>query len=472
MGKIPDDFCGYLSLGEDTFSYYIAGGIVTLLPAYDEPARQYDAFRRVQSRVTASSEFLYGSDGNTSIAMLRNGDIQTGFFGINMSARFATPLIVKAAGNAVGYFNMLTERWDKFHAITFVGGNINALYDPQIAVEQPDYNELQGLDGARTIQLRSWNSYTKEISFVVKDNPVTLTISISQVREHSDNERMNKYSLGELSSFIRLSFENSQDLDKIEHYYMIARSLVAILTRQNNISFDEIYLSQRNEQNLYFKSADCKLYDYYENYSIKQWHQTIQILSIFERLPRLIEMIDTGKANVLLDVLPDDNKEVNRISITNVQDLCTALEVAYDWEYADEKREKDKLIDELKKDIKITIKEFCNQHKNEIDVNNETTISSSFQYLSYTLATRIYALYCENKEIIDAVTERRSLSPIDENAILSFTRLRNKKVHDGMIEWGNSAQVYPSLLALLYSCLLKHIGIPYDRVNAIIQSIF
>lgn len=253
---------------------------------------------------------------------------------------------------------------------------------------------------------------------------------------------------------------------------MIARSLVAILTRQNNISFDEIYLSQRNEQNLYFKSADCKLYDYYENYSIKQWHQTIQILSIFERLPRLIEMIDTGKANVLLDVLPDDNKEVNRISITNVQDLCTALEVAYDWEYADEKREKDKLIDELKKDIKITIKEFCNQHKNEIDVNNETTISSSFQYLSYTLATRIYVLYCENKEIIDAVTERRSLSPIDENAILSFTRLRNKKVHDGMIEWGNSAQVYPSLLALLYSCLLKHIGIPYDRVNAIIQSIF
>ncbi len=48
-----------------------------------------------------------------------------------MAARFATPLIVKAAGNADGYIKMLTDRWDKFHAITFVGGNINALYDPQ-----------------------------------------------------------------------------------------------------------------------------------------------------------------------------------------------------------------------------------------------------------------------------------------------------------------------------------------------------
>ena len=472
MGKIPDSFCGYLSMGEDTFSYFITDGVLTLLPAYDKPTRQNDAFRRLQSGITASSEFLYGSDGNTSIAIMRNGEIQKGLLGTNMSARFATPLIVKAEGNAVGYFNMLTDRWDKFHAITFVGGNINALYDPQVALEQPDYKELHGLDGARTIRLRPWDSFTKVVSVVVKGKPVTLTLSVSQVKEHSVNERMSKYSLGELSSFIRFSFESSQDFDSIAHYYMITRSLVAVLTRQNNISFDEIYLSQRNDQNRYFKSAACKLYDHYENYSVKKWHQTIQILSIFEHLPSLIEVIDSGKANALLAVLPDDNRNVNRITITNVQDLCTALEVAYDWKYADEKREKDKLIEELKKQIKKTIKEFCNQHQNEIDVNNETTISSSFQYLNYTLVKRIYELYCENKEIIDAVTARKLLPPIDENTILSFTKLRNKKVHNGMIEWGNSAQVYPSLLALLYSCLLKRIGIPYNRVNIIIQSVF
>ena len=44
---------------------------------------------------------------------------------------------------------------------------------------------------------------------------------------------------------------------------------------------------------------------------------------------------------------------------------------------------------------------------------------------------------------------------------MSFTRLRNKKVHDGMIEWGNSAQVYPSLLALLYSCLKGRVSMNY-----------
>lgn len=47
---------------------------------------------------------------------------------------------------------MLTEDWCKFHAITFCGGNINALYTPGIAIEQPDVSELLKYDGARTIK--------------------------------------------------------------------------------------------------------------------------------------------------------------------------------------------------------------------------------------------------------------------------------------------------------------------------------
>ena len=68
------------------------------------------------------------------------------------------------------------------------------------------------------------------------------------------------------------------------------------------------------------------------------------------------------------------------------------------------KREKDALIQELKKNIKNTIAEFTKVH-NEIDVNKETTMSSAFQYLDYTLKQRILTLYNENSDIVDKLCQ-------------------------------------------------------------------
>ena len=77
----------------------------------------------------------------------------------------------------------------------------------------------------------------------------------------------------------------------------------------------------------------------------------IPIFSIFDYIPNLIEGIVNGKADTLLELLPENNEMVSRISIKNVQDLCTALEVTY---HLDDKRsrEKDVLIEEIKKNIK------------------------------------------------------------------------------------------------------------------------
>lgn len=129
-------------------------------------------------------------------------------------------------------------------------------------------------------------------------------------------------------------------LTDYQKYYIIARKIVAILTSQNNICFEEVYLSQRNSEQKYFKTGICKIFDSYENYSIRQWHKVIPIFSVFDYIPNLIDGIVNGKVNSLLELLPEDNKMVNRISIKNVQDLCTALEVSYQL---DDKRKRDQL---------------------------------------------------------------------------------------------------------------------------------
>lgn len=74
-------------------------------------------------------------------------------------------------------------------------------------------------------------------------------------------------------------------------------------------------------------------------------------------IPNLIEGIVNSKADSLLELLPENNKMISRISIKNVQDLCTALEVAYHLEDK-RSRKKDVLIEELKKNIKKMIADF------------------------------------------------------------------------------------------------------------------
>ena len=102
-------------------------------------------------------------------------------------------------------------------------------------------------------------------------------------------------------------------------------------------------------------------------------------------------------------------------------------------------QEKDALIEELKKNIKNTIAEFTKAH-NEIDVNKETTMSSAFQYLDYTLKQKILTLYNENSDIVDEIVSKYSLPSVNENSIASFVKLRNNKTHSGTVEWGGKCK--------------------------------
>lgn len=467
MTKINDNFCGYLDLGEDTFAYNVSNHIVTLLPAESNRVKRNDILDRIRSYNTETSEYLFGEESNTQIAMLRNGKFSIDTFGLNTSIRFGTPIIVKSSGNSANFYNMLTQGWNHFHSITFCGGNINALINPQMAVERMKFDEYQN-DGARHIKIRPWNDYTRSVDCNLDGEIVSLTISVSQTGEVNNPKNMDAYSLGELNSFIRLSFENIQNFDKIAKYYGIIKSLVALLTMRNNVFF-EVYLSQRNHGNQYFKTGICKIFEQYENFSTRKHQNVIPIYKIFDYIPTLISKIASNEVEPLLALLPEDNRRVNIISITNIQDLCTALEVSYNW--SKRSKEKDNLIEELKKNIKKTIEEFTEKH-NEVDVYNETTISSAFQYLDYTLKEKILTLYNENCKVVDAIIEKRSLPKLNENSVGSFVKLRNAKTHYGSIEWGDNANLYTALLALVYACLFKYSDMPNEIIESVLIQIF
>ena len=467
MKSIKDDFCGYLEIENNKYTYNISNDLVTVLPAQSESRRIYESFNCLMTHNTDAPEYFYGEDDNTKIAILCKGKFVTSPIGISVSAKFRTPIIVKSSGNADGFCNRLTAPWNKFHAITFYGGSINTIYDPVAAIEPMSYPEY--FDGIKEINLRSWNDYSYETFFQIEDKEITLILSIG-LKNKKGSENNGSCNLGELDSYIRFSFADEQGFEEIEKYYVIARKMVAILTQQNNVFFEEVYLSQRDSENKLFKTAMCKIFSPYENYSLKRKHKVIQMLSVFKSIPELVNGIVDGKADTLFELLPEDNRWVNRISIKNVQDLCTALEVAYNLDN-NRKREKDELIKELKNTIKDTLTKFKDDHE-EIDVNKETTINSAFKYLDFTLKQKILTLYNENKNLADKIVSKYTLPEINEDSTASFVKLRDVKTHSGRVELDETARLYYPLFAIVYACFLRYVGVSDEQIESILLQVF
>lgn len=467
MLKIDDNFCGYLNIEDDKFAFNISESLVTLLPAESDHKKIQEVLSHMRSRNTDDSEFIFGYDGNSIIALERKTKFTMDSLHLSPAIKFRTPIIIKAAGNTYNFTRQLTATWDHFHTITFWGGNINAIFPPAIARKFTSPERKSNVEGTIAIELHPSSYYTRSAEIEIDGTRATFTVSLFQT-EGTSEEHMNAYNIGELSASIRLSFEGAQHFDKIERYYQIVHSLIAFLTAQNNIVFD-VYLSQKGQDGLFYKTGVCKIFDSFPNYSVRKSHKVIPILSVFDHIPNMVKLIAADKVRPILEVLPSDNMDVHRISITNVQDLCTALEIEYNANKS--KRPKDALIEELKKSIHETIAEFV-QDKPEIDIHKSTNIASAFKYLDFTLVDKILTLYGECESIINQFIEQKSLSAIDESRIRAFVKLRNNKTHSGEINWENNGETYVILLALLYACILKNTGVDSSIIHQLLVALF
>lgn len=267
---------------------------------------------------------------------------------------------------------------------------------------------------------------------------------------------------------MQLTFENPQNLDKIEKYYLIVKKLISLLNIADNVCFDA-YLSQRLPDEKLHRTALCRIPDHYENYSDRKINRVVKLNEVVEYLPKLLEMIEKGEADNLIYLLPDDNKSKDKMPLTNIQDMCSALEIAYNRK--SEYRKNAGLLKELKKVIAKAVDEF-KENRPDFDPNTQTTVSSAFKYLDMTLKEKITELYRENEEIIDFIAKKNGLPTLSERAIKDFIDVRNSKTHSGKFEWKSTAESYLPLLALTYTAFFKDLGLPEGQVKGIISRIF
>ena len=56
MKKIEENFCGYIRVEDDTYTYNVSDNIVTLLPAQSDVQKRYDSLYHIESQNTKTSE--------------------------------------------------------------------------------------------------------------------------------------------------------------------------------------------------------------------------------------------------------------------------------------------------------------------------------------------------------------------------------------------------------------------------------
>ena len=257
MAKYTDNICGYLDILDDEFAFNIVDQQVTLLPAEKDHIQKNDAVNRIRNNYHELPDYFIGTDDHYyKIAIFKNQNKTISPILLSYpSFHFATPLIIKAAGNAQGLYDKMTEPWHKFHVINFYGGNINSIYNPAVSIIQPSWEEVASSAGIRDIKFRLYEEYTKSINCEIDGEKFEFCITVTQKGDRNDPEKMGAYNLGERNACIRLVFKKPQDFDTFPKYFNIIQKLVAILTKQNNVTFNAYLCQKRPDDILLYPTA-------------------------------------------------------------------------------------------------------------------------------------------------------------------------------------------------------------------------
>lgn len=462
---------GYIPINGDHAIFVADRFNIKILPQNPEFDERKKIFERFKDQYNKKESFILAqtSLGNkVSFLLQRDLDDMNLLLG---KIEFNTPIVVKSTGNTKFFNDSLTCDWNMFHSITFQSGNINTIRNPKRAATDIDKSDIENiLVGERKIRIKPFEDYTHRISVPINDTETEIVISTfsNGVDDHNQRE------LGFLDSFIRFSFDEPQNFNSILHYYRIISKLVALFTRHRNIQFDTS-LSQRTNDNKYNKTANCQINDGYKNYKREFHHKVISIDYFFENenterfLITLFQSIADGEANHIYRLLPSDNEELGYITLNDLANLISALEVEYNAIKCG--KVGNDLIDDLKEKINNTIDSFMQEYP-ELDVYSKTNIGSAFKYLDYTLKDKIYNLYENHVDVIDPIVKKWELSPITLDNIGKLVRLRNKSLHRGSYLWDGSEELYEPLLALVYASFFQRLNCSKETVKDLIDMLF
>lgn len=354
-----------------------------------------------------------------------------------------------------------------FSAIDFMGNAVDAIFSPKIAIKKDHVadNRIEWLPAV---------NYAK--SFPTELCGVRCDLIFTVVVDRHDID-VNLTDLGELHSVIRLEFDERQELSMIETTWQAVCTLLAFCAGQLNVSDVSVGLWDEKQkigtagfESLIFCRINNDKVDGIE-FQYPAFYR-FQIDDFGNKLSALFKLLSQTETKPILSFLPRNNYDFN-VDRNKIRDLCTALEVEFDYrkeEFANP------VVTVLVDKLKNTVKDFKKENPELLDENTYSYIYGSLGYISSPAKEKLWRIYRAYAEIIDAdmkfsMFQRIICTEIQTQADIGWlVKARNDITHSvGFIESEIPNAIYFRLKTAVFCSVLERSGYSLHEISNIMK---
>lgn len=357
-----------------------------------------------------------------------------------------------------------------FTAIDFTGNAVNAVFSPKVAIKN-DVVADNRIEWLPTVK------YAK--SFPTELNGAKCNLIFSVIVDRHDHSA-NITDLGELHSLIRLEFDERQNLSMVETCWQAVCTLLTFCVGQFNVTDVRVGLwdEKRKIRIAGFESLiHCKINnDKVEGieYQYPAFYR-FQADYFGDKLGSLFKLLNYKETKPILSFLPRTNID-NSVDRNKVRDLCTALEVEFDYR---KEEIADPVVAALVDKLKKVVKDFKEENPGVLDDSTYDYVHGSLGLISSPAREKLWRVYSRYAAIIAEEIKGTAMTPV--NCTESQTRkdigwlvkVRNDITHSvGVTESEIPNAIYARLKIAIYCSVLERSGYSLQEISDIMKKYF
>ena len=463
---LPDHFSGFINLAVEEkkldSQFSIVQKLVTIIPVSNKSREKFRTLCYDTGEESNHHLWLYGySDLDSAVAFLQTTPVQERLSsGSSLRAGyFHTPVIVHGADSSITDVHT-------FDSIEFYGGIMDKLYNPRYAISYAEDQDSIVFNSSIK------NLYSFNTTINGENIRIILFIRASHVISDEVPDLRNN-----ICSSLRFEFENDKTLDDIGKYYNYALRLFQFCTGHLNVRSNIcLFNSKLSNSPIYVRMQDE--YEDYANDFLKL-KRVIGLLSLGERLPKLLSLLNDEEIKPYIEFLPLANRFVGLINYTQITDLC----VSFENEYKNLDTKKNPTIIQEAKKLTFDLLRCIDESSVSEVVKNKAQgiINGNLRNFSPSLKEKIAYIYERFKVEMSHITEQHDHDKYGityfyakeefKKKIKKFTQIRGSAAHAG-IQWNGGEDIFLHLVLLIYYSVLSRAGYPDDDCTRILSWLF
>lgn len=446
---MKDVITGYTEIHGTNFIFYLSDFLLTLVPATGEIPREF-IFKQT------TIEVQKGLTSNNHEICFLHLSFYGGFINQSITAYIAAYVL--------GKNNLRLCEIDFFSELIFSGGVVDKYFSPSRKLDMQKIFEERG-NNAETIYMRP----QEDIDFIA-DVDTHLKMKFSVAGPSLPGQYSGE--IGNLKSNFSLSTDTKWRLDNLLDLYRSVYHLFAFFNFRRNITFDEIILSKRNDDDKLEPIGTLFIVSKYPCTNVHAM-KTIVHSEIQGKIVKLYSCLNDLEKH--LSFIPENDDEAHILDYSTYMQTCAVFEGVFDMNYGNiNVKDNSPAHLKVKKQIVLFIQSIISNSPDDLKSEAQSYLDIIQKDDEKTLKAQFANVLRANKNILEQVFPKIRFNSNKINSIaFDFANQRN------LLDHGAYARIpilsvtpYTFAICLIYIMILGSIGIEEESITRIIKKIF